>query len=65
MKKKYSSNPKAAEDRIYELSRKIADMRAEVNELAEVLRESRTSFQWTLDGLSIDEKDTKASLIEW
>lgn len=65
MKKKYLSNPKAAEDRIYELSRKIADMRAEVNELAEVLRESRTSFQWTLDGLSIDEKDTKASLIEW
>lgn len=65
MKKKYLSNPKAAEDRIYELSRKIADMRAEVNELAEVLRESKTSFEWTLDGLSIDEKDTKASLIEW
>lgn len=65
MKKKYSSNPKAAEARIYELSKKIADMRAEVNELAEVLRESKTSFEWTLDGLRIDEGVVKASLIEW
>lgn len=48
MKKKYANNPKAAEARIYELSRKIAEMRDEVEELAEVLRESRLSFEWTL-----------------
>jgi hypothetical protein len=51
MKKKYANNPKAAEARIYELSRKITDMRDEVQELAEVLRESKESFEWTLTGL--------------
>jgi|694.fasta_scaffold51325_10 hypothetical protein len=51
MKKKYANNPKAAEARIYELSRKITDMREEVQELAEVLRESKESFEWTLTGL--------------
>jgi hypothetical protein len=51
MKKKYANNPKAAEARIYELSRKITEMRDEVQELAEVLRESKASFEWTLSGL--------------
>lgn len=61
MKKKYANNPKAAEARIYELSRKITDMRDEVQELAEVLRESKESFEWTLTGLmprkSVNEYD--------
>ena len=52
MKKKYANNPKAAEARIYELSRKITDMRDEVQELAEVLRDSKLSFEWTLSGLN-------------
>ena len=52
MRKKYANNPKAAEARIYELSRKITDMRDEVQELAEVLRDSKLSFEWTLSGLN-------------
>lgn len=55
MKKKYANNPKAAETRIYELSRKITDMRDEVQELAEVLRDSKVSFEWTLSGLDATE----------
>lgn len=51
MKKKYANNPKAAEARIYELTRRITEMRDEVQELAEVLRESKASFEWTLSGL--------------
>lgn len=62
MKKKYANNPKAAEARIYKLSRKITDMREEVEELAEVLRESKESFEWTLTGLmpskSVSEYDS-------
>jgi len=56
MKKKYRNNPKAAENRVYELSRKIVAMRAEVAELAEVLREHKDSFEWTLSGLNLDGK---------
>lgn len=52
MRKKYANNPKAAEARIYELSRKITNMRDEVQELAEVLRDSKLSFEWTLSGLN-------------
>jgi hypothetical protein len=51
MKKKYGNNPKAAEARIYELTRMITEMRDEVQELAVVLRESKSSFEWTLNGL--------------
>jgi hypothetical protein len=56
MKKKYASNPKAAEARIYELSRKITEMRDEVEELSDVLRESKESFEWTLSGLDATKK---------
>ena len=56
MKKKYASNPKAAEARIYELSRKITEMRDEVQELSDVLRESKESFEWTLSGLDAAKK---------
>lgn len=65
MKKKYANNPKAAEARIYELSRKITEMRDEVQELAEVLRDSKVSFEWTLSGLDATDKAQKSILIDW
>jgi hypothetical protein len=65
MKKKYANNPKAAEARIYELSRKITDMREEVDALAEVLRDSKVSFEWTLSGLDANKASQKAILTDW
>jgi len=65
MKKKYANNPKAAEARIYELSRRITEMRDEVQELAEVLRESKESFAWTLSGLDATKKAQDSTLLEW
>jgi hypothetical protein len=56
MKKKYANNPRAAEARIYELSRKISEMRDEVQELSDVLRDSKESFEWTLSGLDATKK---------
>jgi uncharacterized coiled-coil protein SlyX len=56
MKKKYANNPRAAEARIYELSRKISEMRDEVQELSDVLRDSKESFEWTLSGLDAAKK---------
>jgi hypothetical protein len=65
MKKKYANNPKAAEARIYELNHRIIKMRAEVQELSEVLRESKESFEWTLNGLDATDKTHKPIVIDW
>ena len=62
MKKKYRNNPKAAEDRIYLLSRNIIQMREEIAELAEVLREHKDSFEWTIGGLNLDGKSDTATI---